>query len=211
MACLQRLSRQVERQETVKRILRVFAVLSATAMVSALAVSGASASTVTPAVTGQLNATAQSGSDCNFSDGYVDCYLQNQVGGVGYGYWAAGDTHGEYVGTDTRNGTQYVFVPADPSVIGSNGETYGHIETTNGALCWNTDNPSSIYVGLESCQGEDYNEMFAMVPCPTGSWCINSYDWGPDYKLGGYPDDTPLEFENIGLGSPAYWNAFTST
>jgi hypothetical protein len=197
-------TQQPERQETVKRILRVFAVLSATAMVSALAVSGASASTVKPAVTAQPNTTEQSGSNCLFGEGGVPCYLKNQEG-----LYAAGDTHGQLVGTDASNGTRYVFTPVGTA----GGETYGYISNLAYTLCWNVNpnaNPQLYEIGLDSCPVPDYNELFAMVPCSGGSWCINSYDYGGSAKLWGYPNDSPLYFETGYSGPAIWWDALTS-
>jgi hypothetical protein len=149
---------------------------------------------------------AEAQSNCSFGAGYVDCYLQNQAG-----YFAAGDTHNKSVDTDTdaSTATRYYFSPFETS----GGETYGFISNTSipPTLCWNF-NTSLNQIGMDHCyfNGSDGNELFAMVPCHNGSWCINSYDWGGNYKLGGYPNDTPLYFENIGLGLPAYWDALTS-
>jgi hypothetical protein len=199
MACLQRLIRQAERQETVKRIIRVFAVLSATAMVSALTLSGASASTVKPAVTSHPNTTKQS--DCLFGEGYVDCYLENRDL-----LWAAGDTHGGYVYADDQNGTRYYFTPYETS----GGETYGYISNTSFTLCWNLNPAVSNLVGLDSCPIPDNNEMFAMVPCADGSWCINSLDYGGNYKL--FADENGLALAVApGVNDASEWDALSST
>jgi hypothetical protein len=112
---------------------------------------------------------AEAQSDCSFTVVGTPCYLQN-VGGL----WAAGDTHGDTVNADAENGSRYIYVPYE--TVG--GRTYGYISTTNGALCWNfITGPDEIY--LDSCPAGDPNEMFNLVPCPNGSWCISSLDWGP--------------------------------
>jgi hypothetical protein len=138
---------------------------------------------------------AEAQGNCAFSTRGTPCYLENWSD-----LFAAGDTHGGYVTADgDLNGTRYIFEPFG---------TYGYIETTNGGLCWNID-PPSIYVGLDSCQLGDDNELYAMVPCPGGSWCIYSYDYGGNYKLYGYANGDPLEFEDTSLGGGYYWEAYT--
>jgi hypothetical protein len=126
---------------------------------------------------------AEAQSNCAFSTAGTPCYLQNLAE-----YYAAGDTHGEPVYADEQNGTRYVFEPYEVS----GGETYGEIETTNGALCWNLA-PPSLNVGLDSCPPGDTNELFAMVPCTNGSWCINSLDYGGNYKLYADVNGNPLQ------------------
>lgn len=180
--------------------MRVFAALSATAILSALTVSGASASILSPAVTGGPNAPAV-GSNCLFSTAGTPCYLRNRDG-----FYTAGDTHGDTVNTDSANGSRYIYQP----YLTDDGYTYGSISTTNGALCWNfITSLDNVY--LDSCQTGDANELFAMVPCPDGSWCISNFDWGPGYRLYGAADDTPISFVSYKASAPEEWDALSST
>jgi hypothetical protein len=125
---------------------------------------------------------AEAQSNCDFSLGQA-CYLQNVVG-----FYAAGDTHGETVGADSGNGTRYVYRAYEAS----GGVTNGYITNTADTLCWNLDT-STNEIGLDSCPAGDSNEMFAMVPCADGSWCINSLDYGGNYKLYADVNGNPLQ------------------
>jgi hypothetical protein len=146
---------------------------------------------------------AEAQSDCAFSTAGTPCYLQNLAE-----LYAAGDTHGDTVNADEQNGTRYVFEPFEVS----GGETYGYIENTNGALCWNTDYPTDNEIGLDSCQSADANELYAMVPCPNGSWCINNLNWGGNYKLWVESNGDPLELATgKGINDYDTWHALSST
>jgi hypothetical protein len=142
---------------------------------------------------------AEAQSNCNFSEGQA-CYLQNVEG-----FYAAGDTHGKTVGTDNINGTRYVYRAYEAS----GGLTYGYITNTADTLCWNLDT-SLNEIGMDSCPAGDPNEMFAMVPCADGSWCINSLDDGGNYKLYGNVNDMPLFFFPA-VNKYSEWDALTST
>jgi hypothetical protein len=155
------------------------------------------------AVTALQVSPAEAQSDCAFSKAGTLCGLEN-----GYGFWAAGDTHGEDVYADPTNGTRYAFHPYE--TVG--GETYGGISNGNGALCWNTDYPDNPDIGLDSCQYAkgDANELFAMVPCGDGAWCMNNLNWGPDSKVFGYPADSDLMLlSGVGLNGADEWDAVT--
>jgi hypothetical protein len=138
---------------------------------------------------------AEAQSDCAFSKAGTPCHLENLAG-----LYAAGDTHGHTVNADEQNGTRYIFEPVEHS----GGETYGTIDTTNGALCWNTDYPHDNQIGLDSCHTTDKNELYAMVPCPNGSWCINNLNYGGNAKVWVKNNGNPLELVATGTGVSDY-------
>ncbi len=165
--------------------------IAGAAALAAAIVLPASTAAAAPA---QRDAPAQSA--CLFSEGYY-CYLQN-----GLGYYIAGDTHGDTIGTDSVNGTRYLYTAIETV----NGLTYGEISNTAGTLCWNY---ASGFVYMDSCNG-DNNELYAMVPCSGGSWCISSYDIGPLYLLNGGYASSPLYFEGGSPTSASEWVSLTS-
>jgi hypothetical protein len=131
----------------VKRILRVFAVLSATAMASALTISGASAGTVKPAVTGQPN-TAVAAARTQVTPKPLDPYTFESADGGGF---ITGDTHGGdlYLGA----GTVYTRHPKPGSYYALSASKY----------CWNAIPKATTPVGMDSCPSNDTNEWFKFV------------------------------------------------
>jgi hypothetical protein len=171
---------------------RLAALAGAAALVAAIAVPGSAAAAA------ERNARAQAGSNCLFSEGAY-CYLESRSG-----FYAAGDTHGDTVGTESGNGSRYLYTP----IVTSGGLTYGEISNTAGTLCWNL--AAMGYVYMDSCNADD-NELYAMVPCANGSWCISNFDDGSLFLLWGQYNDTPLYFQGGGPNADSEWEALSST